>query len=194
MKKLHRTLRKWRTNNEGVTAIEFAMVAPIFFALLLMTIESGIVFTAQQLIDASLNTATRPVLTGATQPILSATNTGGAGFRDAVCAGMSSLVSTSDCKAGMKIDMKVFTASTVLSSSILGLPSDPPDQASMKCSNFGGAGSYMLIRAYYQYPVYVSFLNFTGSSAGHSLLVGSSTMKLEPSGATPYMSPNPSCT
>ncbi len=173
-------------NNEGVTAIEFAMVAPIFFTLILMIIETGIVFAAQQLLDSSVNSASRTVLTGtAQQQAATDANNGGKSFRDRVCSGMSGLIGMSDCQSGIMIDMKSFGAtptSTALSAS-LAAPATAgiPDKTLMNCASLGGGNDYMLIRAYYQYPVYVSYLSMiAGSTSGHSLIVGSAAMKLEP--------------
>ncbi len=178
--------KSWCKNKDGVTAIEFAMVAPIFFGLLLMIIETGIVFAAQQVLDSSVNAASRTVLTGAAQQQAATdSNNGGASFRDRVCAGMSGLIGMSECQSNIMIDMKAFGASptaTALSSS-LATPATAgiPDKTLMNCASLGGGNDYMLIRAYYQYPVYVSYLSMiSGSTPGHSLIVGSAAMKLEP--------------
>ena len=173
-------------NIEGVTAIEFAMVAPIFFGLLLMIIETGIVFAAQQVLDSSVNTASRTVLTGAAQQQAATdSNNGGASFRNRVCAGMSGLIGMSECQSGIMIDMKAFgaTPSSATLSASLATPATAgiPDKTLMNCASLGGGNDYMLIRAYYQYPVYVSYLSaISGSTSGHSLIVGSAAMKLEP--------------
>ena len=194
------TFKNWCKNTEGVTAIEFAMIAPIFFGIILMIIETGIVFAAQQLLESSVTAASRTVLTGsAQQQALSDGNNGGKSFRDRVCAGMSGLISASDCQSNIQIDMKSFSADTTSASSIsLAAPVNAdgkPDKTQMKCSGFGGANDYQLVRVYYQYPVYLSMfsMSYGASDSGHSLITGSAAMKLEPFTGTGTASSN-TCT
>src|SRR5690242_12569352 len=52
-----------RDGSKGSAAIEFAMVAPVFFLLLMGTIEAGIIFFAQSSLQNALNDAARLVRT-----------------------------------------------------------------------------------------------------------------------------------
>lgn len=54
-----RRLRKLRKNEEGATAIEFAMVAPVLFLLIFATIEMGIYFVTQSALDGAVSNASR---------------------------------------------------------------------------------------------------------------------------------------
>jgi Flp pilus assembly pilin Flp len=193
--------KKWLTNNEGVTVIEFAMIAPIFFGLLFMIIESGIVFTAQQLLETSVTSASRTVLTGETQSTLTAGNNveAGVNFKTKICEGMSGLINLEECKAGIMVDMQNFgpsvSALSVKNKLTTPLKGDgTPDPSKMTCADFGGTDGYMLIRTYYQYPVYADFGSIFGnesslgkvggSSLGHTLITGTVAMKLEPFSST----------
>ena len=51
---------------KGSAAIEFAMVAPVFFVLLMGTIEAGVIFFAQSALQNALNDTARLVRTGQT--------------------------------------------------------------------------------------------------------------------------------
>jgi Flp pilus assembly protein TadG len=206
---LKKTMRRWLSNKEGVTVIEFAMIAPIFFGLLFMIIESGIVFTAGQLLETSVTTASRSVLVGTTQNGLTAGNNEQAGvnFKQAICEGMSGLINIDDCKSGIKVDMNKFsataTASDIQAKLALPVKADGTlDASKMTCANFGGADDYMLIRAYYQYPIYADFGSIYGNSGfslsaiggstkGHSLITGTVAMKLEPFSGTGSPAPAP---
>ena len=44
-------LRRFRRNRRGSAAVEFALVAPLFFALLFAIIETAIVFFAGQVLE-----------------------------------------------------------------------------------------------------------------------------------------------
>ena len=56
--------------NKGSAAVEFAMVAPVFFLILMATIESGVIFFGQSVLQNAVNDAARLVRTG--QPPASA--------------------------------------------------------------------------------------------------------------------------
>ncbi len=200
----NKILQAWRINNEGVTVIEFAMIAPIFFGLLFMLIETGILFTAQQLLETAVTSASRTVLTGETQSGLSSSNTGNDptgkdAFRDKICDGVSGLINVDECKSGLMINMQTFPATTdsaaVKDSLALPLKGDgTPDLTKMTCAGFGGGDEYMFIRAFYQYPIYADFGSIfgtestwgkiKGSTKGHSLISGTVVMKIEPFSGT----------
>src|SRR5262249_44010040 len=58
-------MRRLRDDGEKAsTATEFAMVAPIFFLLLMGTIEAGVIFFAQSALQNAVNDAARLVKTG----------------------------------------------------------------------------------------------------------------------------------
>jgi Flp pilus assembly protein TadG len=46
-------LRRFRHNRRGSAALQFALVAPVFFALLFAVIETAIVFFASQLLETT---------------------------------------------------------------------------------------------------------------------------------------------
>ena len=52
--------------DKGSAAVEFAVVAPVFFLILLATLESGVVFFAQSTLQNAVNDASRLVRTGQT--------------------------------------------------------------------------------------------------------------------------------
>lgn len=51
---------------KGSAAIEFALVAPVFFILLMGTIETGVIFFAQATLQNAVNDTARLVRTGQT--------------------------------------------------------------------------------------------------------------------------------
>ena len=81
---------------KGSAAIEFAMVAPVFFMLLMGTIEAGVMFFAQSALQNALNDTARLVRTGQTGCY---TTSGGncvamtqAQFRTQLCSEVSTLL------------------------------------------------------------------------------------------------------
>src|ERR1700674_1936102 len=62
-----RIFRRFRRNRRGSAAVEFALVAPVFFALLFAIIETGIMFFANQVLESITQNAARQVPTGQAQ-------------------------------------------------------------------------------------------------------------------------------
>lgn len=105
--------RMRRNAVSGSAALEFAFIAPVFFALLLAIIETGIMYFSQFTLQNAVVTAAREVRTGSAQGTnyaTAATCSGGAGgsgaggayassqewFRDQICCGISTLLSCSN--------------------------------------------------------------------------------------------------
>ncbi len=58
------TLKFWK-NREGVTAVEFAMIAPVFMSLLFSVFEMGVLMTKITLLDLAAAEASKQVYIGA---------------------------------------------------------------------------------------------------------------------------------
>lgn len=59
-----RSAKRFVRDPEGATAVEFALVAPIFFATLLSIIEITMIFGTTVMLDAAANRASREIRTG----------------------------------------------------------------------------------------------------------------------------------
>ncbi len=79
--------RRARRNDSGATVVEFALILPAFLAMLFSIFEVGLLFFKQMLLDNALQTASRTVLTGATQSAMTPANTATIenDFRTAIC-------------------------------------------------------------------------------------------------------------
>src|SRR3954454_14151201 len=64
---VRRLLRRFRRDTWGSTAVEFAFIAPVFFALLFAILEAGILFLAGQLLQTVTLESAPMVLTGQVQ-------------------------------------------------------------------------------------------------------------------------------
>src|ERR1700755_2096632 len=62
-----KTLRRFGRSRRGSAAVEFALVAPVFFALLFAIIESAIVFFAGQVLETITQDSARLIATGQAQ-------------------------------------------------------------------------------------------------------------------------------
>ena len=96
-------LRRFRRNRRGSAAVEFALVAPIFFAVLFAIIELALVFFASQILETVTQDSARLIMTGQAQaqgPAFKKEQ-----FKDAVCA---RLVTMFDCHNGVSIDVRSY--------------------------------------------------------------------------------------
>jgi Flp pilus assembly protein TadG len=79
-------------DRKGVTALEFAIVAPVFLALLLAILYTMLIYLAQQMLETAAQSAGRLMLTGAVQTTQLTNGHVGmtaSDFKNAICNGFS---------------------------------------------------------------------------------------------------------
>lgn len=165
-------------DSRGTTAVEFALVAAPFLALIIALIQTFLVFFAQQMLESVVSQSARLVMTGQVQ---SAQMTQ-AVFKQKVC---DQIVILFNC-SGLMVDMQVATSWT---SANTGMPTLTYD-GSGKVSNVwqynpGDAGDIVVLRVMYEWPVVLGPLGFNLSnlSNGNRLIMSSAAFQNEP-GAT----------
>jgi Flp pilus assembly protein TadG len=170
---VRKALRRFRRNRRGSAAVEFALVAPVFFALLFAIIETAIIFFAGQVLETVTQDSARFIMTGQAQ-------TGGysqSQFKTYVCGKISVLF---DCVNGVYIDVQSYSGFSGVSIA------DPIDGSKnfVPPNNYspGGPGDIVVVRLFYQYPVYVSLLGFNLSNVngGKRLLAATAAFRNEP--------------
>ena len=185
---LLRRFREIRSDTKGVTAIEFAAVGPVFFGLLLTIIETGIVFAANQMLENAVYNGSRQILTGELQTFQS--NGGSATdtyckLVKSICGGMSAILNQASCYSNIQLDVKTHARGTGFTATDLKIPVDASgalDASQLDRGSYGGPGDYMLIRGYYQYPVYTAYIGggVGATDSGKRLLVGTAALVIEP--------------
>ena len=166
-------LRRFRRNRRGTAAVEFALVAPLFFGVLFAIIELALVFFASQILETVTQDTARLIMTGQAQTA-SFTQ---AQFKNAVCA---KLVVMFDCVNGVSIDVqsyKEFSAVNVTDPIDAGKNFVPPN-------NYipGGPGDIVVVRLFYKWPLFVTGLglNLSNLSGSKRLLTGTAAFQNEP--------------
>jgi len=173
--------------NKGSAAVEFAMIAPVFFVLLMGTMEAGIMFFAQSALQNALNDTARLVRTGQTACY---TTSGGncvpmtaAQFRTQLCSEVSTLIS--GCTSGLQFDVNAYPSgfSGASNSSPLDAGRNLP---TLTAFNVGNACDVVLVRAFYKWPVFTPGLNyFMANMAGsYHLLASAAAFRNEPYSST----------
>ena len=164
------------------------MVAPIFFVLLMGTMEAGIMFLAQSALQNALNDTARLVRTGQTACY---TTSGGncvamtsAQFRTQLCSEVSTLLQ--GCTTGsLQFDVNAYPSGFAAASNSSPL-NGSRDLPTLSTFNVGNACDVVLVRAFYKWPVFTPGLNyFMANMAGNfHLLATAAAFRNEPYSST----------
>ncbi len=170
---LKKALRRFRRNRRGSAAVEFALVAPVFFALLFAIIETAMVFFASQVLETVTQDSARMIMTGQAQTAAYTQ----AQFKTYVCGKISVLF---DCTNGIYIDVQSYSSFT--SVKIV----DPIDSGKNFVNNMqysaGGPGDIVVVRLFYQWPLFVTGLgyNISNLTGSKRLLSATAAFRNEP--------------
>lgn len=165
---------RFRRNRRGSAAVEFALVAPVFFALLFAIIETATMFFASQVLETITQDSARMILTGQAQN-LSYTQ---AQFQAYVCTQIPALFDCSkvyvDVESWPPNSTFPLTLSTQIDASgnfINNMQYDP-----------GGPGSVVVVRLFYQWPLFVTGLgyNISNLAGNQRLLAATAAFQNEP--------------
>lgn len=158
---------------EGTAAVEFAIIAVPFFAILFATIELALLAFTQQSLDFAVAEGSRQVMTG------QAKNNGldAAKFKQEICARVGGMI---DCTADLKVDVKTYA-------SLNTQPKVTITSGAIDTSGFGfdigNASEIVIVRAVVRYPVFNTLLG--GSlpkllSDGSSVIMSTYSFRNEP--------------
>ncbi|MEH6951717.1 TadE/TadG family type IV pilus assembly protein [Nitrobacter sp. NHB1] len=174
-----RVAGRFRGNQRGSAAVEFALVAPLFFALLFAIIETGMVFFASQSLETALQDSARTIQTGQAQ----IAKYDKASFKkDVVCPNVSVLF---DCANGIYVDVQSYPAgfgSVAISDPITSDPVTGNNFVDSTKYDPGGPGAIVVVRLFYQWPLFVTGLgyNLANLSGSKRLLAATAAFKNEP--------------
>ena len=171
--------RRFRCNRRGSAAVEFALVAPVFFALLFAIIETGIMFFASQALETITQNSARQVLTGQAQTNSSIKTL--SDFQAAICPPLPAPQPALFNCANLYVDVKSYSSfsSVVINSQIVNGSFD----SSTLAYSPGGPGDIVVMRFFYQWPLFVTGLGYNIAnlaSGNQRLLVATAAFKNEP--------------
>ena len=161
---------------EAAAAVEFALVAAPFLALLFAIIETALVFFAGQSLETAATDSGRFIMTGQAQ------NTGYASvgaFKTNVLCPVMGTGGLFNCDS-VQVDVQTYNQFSDITSA------PPITNGQLDTSKMGyvpgGPGSIVVVRLYYQWPIYLSLLNnnLANLSNGDRLLVATSVFRNEP--------------
>jgi Flp pilus assembly protein TadG len=165
-------VRRLARQQDGAVAVEFGLVAAPFLALVFAIMETAIIFFAGQALETAVADSARLIMTGQAQT----QGFSAAQFKNQVCAKIFGMF---DCQNGVSVDVQKFSAfaNVTNTSPVSNGTFTPPNNY-----NPGGPGDIVMVRLFYQYPVYVSLLGFNLSNltGGKRLLAATAAFRNEP--------------
>ena len=172
-------LRALGRDEEGVAAVEFALVAAPFLAVVFAILQIGLIFISGQALDTATSDAARMIRTGEAHD----TGMGSNQFRDTICGNVAILP---DCSGRLQVDVRRVAsfANAAMQGSI--------ENGELNDDDFGydiGAGSEIIVvRAFYEWPVWVPFLalphgepvQYSDLASGNFMLTSALVFRNEP--------------
>jgi len=166
------TIRRFLRQGEGATAVEFALVAPAFIALLYAIFQTALVFFAQQVLQTATLQAARQIMTGQAQ----SANMTQTQFQAAVCANAAGLFNCSGIYAAVQTfttfpNVTMYNPITAGKFTGSGMPYSP-----------GAPGDVEVVQVFYQWPVWPGPLGFSLGNAGANtdVIVATAAFRNEP--------------
>jgi Flp pilus assembly protein TadG len=159
-------LRRFARKTGGTTAIEFAIVALPFFSLMFAVFDVSLVYFSTSALENAVSSAARSIRTGQAQ----VANMTEEQFREMVCERITPLLS---CEESLMLDVRTFDN--------FGGIATPP--ALDEDGNFSGntqfqtgtAGSVVVVRAFYAWPMLTPSGMDYSNMTGHARLLSAST-------------------
>lgn len=174
MPRLFTRLRALRRDRKGATIIEFAVVAAPFIGLILATIQTSLIFFAQQTLETTAEKTARELVTNQAQDA----GLKQSDFQQAVCKNLPSFMKCTETMVDVQSASDfsgIDTAAPVLQYDKFG---------KIKNSwqfNPGPPGSIVVMRVMYLFPVIGGplDLDFSNTQGGKRLLVATQVFKSE---------------
>lgn len=165
-------LNRFRGDGSGATAIEFAIVAAPFFALMVAIIEVALVYFASFTMENAVDRAGRLIRTGQAQQ----QGMGETQFKQNICDKVSGLP---NCMAGLKIDVQKFDSFSGVSLD------DPLDSGGELRDDFGFdpgvGGDVVVVRAFYEWNLIAQIPGMLGNMpSGGRLIAATTAFRNEP--------------
>jgi Flp pilus assembly protein TadG len=176
-------------NDKGATAVEFALVAAPFLALLVALLQTAMVFFAARMLDEITEEASRYLLTGQAQTA----SMNASQFRTHVCTGdpvLTQLVSALFTCSKLLINAQSYssfaaanTNDPIAGFNVSNQPVDSNGNVMTMSWAPGNPGDIVVLQIMYQWPVVGGPLGFSLASPnnnGNRLLMSTAVFKNEP--------------
>jgi Flp pilus assembly protein TadG len=173
-RRLRYALLRLQRDRDGSAAVEFAIIAPIFFFLMFVIAQTALIFIAEQVMDNAVFETARLIRTGQVQ-------TGSmsqSDFKTAMCAKMSVFINCSS--SSFYLDVKKYANFSDMQT---GNPLNSDQTFTSEGTyDFGGPSDIVVVRAYYQWPTDKIFgsMSLQNMSNGKRLIGSFAAFRNEP--------------
>ncbi|EFO33147.1 TadE family protein [Roseibium sp. TrichSKD4] len=170
-----RLLRRYTRNDQGVTAIEFAIVGTPFFMLIFGILEFGLAFFVNRIVDNAVLETARLVRTG------QAKDFNDTKFRNALCANMPSIFCVHN-RMVIKVDkLTDFSGAGDNYSTLPPLLDDDDEPTDDSYPPKINRQEVVVVRVLYQWPMFSAYLNLgDGDTSGKRNLFSAHIFQTEP--------------
>lgn len=171
--------RRFRQDQSGTAAIEFAFVAGPFLFMLFAVIELALVFLLSTSLDAASDRASRRIRTGQFQTA----NQVAGDFKTELCTQMTWLAS--NCAAQLSVDVRTYTTySQVAAHNPTKIVDGKTvfDDTQIQFAASLPPETIVVVRSYYRWPLITPFLNqgLGRLDGGVALVSATQTFRIEP--------------
>jgi len=165
-------LRRFPRDNNGASAIQFALVGIPFFAMLFAIVETALIFFASQAMETATQDAARLIMTGQAQM----QGMSASAFKSQLCTKLTGLL---DCANGLDVDVKAYSSFSNVS---ITNPISGGSYVNTTGYDAGHAGDIVVVRAFYKWPTFVTGLGYDASNINGNkrLLTATAAFRNEP--------------
>jgi Flp pilus assembly protein TadG len=157
-------LRRFGRNRKGSAIVEFALVAPVFIALLFAIFESAIMFFASQILETVTQESARQIMTGQAQ---AAGYTATTFMTSVVCPQIPAVLTCANIGVDVESDPSQFANVSIANP----VTSGAFDSTKLNF-NMGASCSVVTVTLYYQWQVFVmGFVPNIGTLNGNKRLI-----------------------
>jgi Flp pilus assembly protein TadG len=162
----------WHKDEQGVTAVEFALVGLPFLIMVIGIIEMALMFTAQSLLEASTAQAARQIRTGAVQQ-----GGGEDAFTEALCEYASVFIPCNEIQYQV-VAMEDFEEAEEFPPASYDENGDLEDQG----FDAGGVSDVVMIRTSYTYPIKTPMMQvmLTNNNDASRIMLSTVVLQTEP--------------
>ncbi|WP_052027044.1 TadE family protein [Rhodovulum sp. PH10] len=167
-----RLLRRFVRRRDGATAVEFAMVLFPFVMILFMTMETAMVFFAQQMLETGVADAARLVQTGQTKSIDESA------FRTRACSNLLRIVFSCD---KLYVDVQNYGSSFSGIDTSVKVDAEGKPETQYQTSK---ENEVVVVRLMYQWPIVTALVQpyLANPNSTSRLLVATAAFRNEPFG------------
>ncbi len=172
--RLPKLLARFLRLRDGAVALEFALIAIPFFFVIMATVQTAIVYFAQQELETVIEQSSRVILTNQASSLTQNQ------FANSVC---SQIVALFKC-SGLMVDVETASSFTSVNTSAPTLTFDSKGNVTNTWQFAPGKpGDIVVVRVMYQWPVLLKLFNYNLANLanGNYLMMATAVFRNEPS-------------